>query len=151
MQCTIMTAAALAGILAFFSGVSASPVQAPAAAVEDRSAWMFKYCSDTDLGGKCAQKTDDGNLQVCVTLLLLAVYNIIDVLELGTLSLEDISALAGEPVKSIKTYDHFDCWTYADSGCKGLATRYLPGTHNNPATFKTWRCYSGSGKDQASA
>ncbi|KAK8084082.1 hypothetical protein PG996_002863 [Apiospora saccharicola] len=123
-----MTAAALAGILAFFSGVSASPVQAPAAAVEDRSAWMFKYCSDTDLGGKCAQKTDDGNLQVC----------------------EDISALAGEPVKSIKTYDHFDCWTYANSGCKGLATRYLPGTHNNPATFKTWRCYAGSGKDQAS-
>ncbi|KAK8097431.1 hypothetical protein PG984_016570 [Apiospora sp. TS-2023a] len=126
MQCTIMTSAALAGILAFFSGVNASPVQAPAAAVEDRSAWMFKYCSETDLGGKCAQKTDDGNLQ-------------------------DLSAMAGEPVKSIKTYDHFDCWTYADSGCKGLATRYTPGTHNNPATFKTWRCYTGSGKDHASA
>lgn len=65
VQCTVMAATALVGVLAVVSGVNASPVQAPAAAVEDRTAWMFKYCTETDLGGKCAQKADDGNLSVC--------------------------------------------------------------------------------------
>lgn len=66
MQCTVMTTTALAGILALASGAMASPVQAaPAAAVKDRTAWMFKYCTESDLGGKCAQKSDDGNLSVC--------------------------------------------------------------------------------------
>ncbi|KAK7923642.1 hypothetical protein PG985_007713 [Apiospora marii] len=131
MQCTIMTATALAGILAFVSGVNASPVQAqaPAVAVEDRTAWMFKYCTETGLGGKCAQKADDGNLSVC----------------------EDLSALGGEPAKSIQTYSNFDCWTYANANCGGLATRYIPGTYNNPSSFKTWRCYAGSSRDHASA
>ncbi|KAK8087625.1 hypothetical protein PG997_002586 [Apiospora hydei] len=83
------------------------------------------YCDATGLGGSCAKKSDDGNLQVC----------------------EDLTALGGSEVKSVKTFSGFDCWTYADSGCTGLATRYLPGTYNNPKTFKTWRCYTGSGKD----
>ncbi|KAK8043866.1 hypothetical protein PG994_012704 [Apiospora phragmitis] len=109
MQCSIM----IATIAALALGATASPVQAPAA-------WMFKYCDDTGLGGKCAEKTDSGNLQVC----------------------EDLTALSGATPKSIKTYSGFDCWTYKDANCNGLAARYVVGTYDNPAAFKTWRCYS---------
>ncbi|KAK8054861.1 hypothetical protein PG993_000088 [Apiospora rasikravindrae] len=114
----------LSTLLALALGVAASPV-APRSELAAKSAWMFQYCDDTGLGGSCAKKSDDGNLQVC----------------------EDLSALAGNEVKSIKTFGGFDCWTYADANCNGLATRYVPGTYNNPKAFKTWRCYTGSGLD----
>ncbi|KAK8875244.1 hypothetical protein PGQ11_005758 [Apiospora arundinis] len=112
-------------------GVTASPVfgtanKAPAS-VEDRAAWMFEYCDGTGLSGSCHQKSSDGNLNIC----------------------EDIAAAGGAEIKSIKTFSGFDCWTYKDSGCNGLATRYVAGTYNNPAAFKTWRCYQGSGSPSA--
>ncbi|KAK8096149.1 hypothetical protein PG999_014171 [Apiospora kogelbergensis] len=122
MQFTTILSTATVGLLSLALGATASPVGQPAAAaaVEARSAWMFEYCDGTGLSGSCHQKSDDGNVQVC----------------------QDIAAAGGAQIKSVKTFSGFDCWTYKDSGCTGLATRYVKGTYDNPAAFKTWRCYT---------
>jgi len=63
MQFMTIVSTAVVGLVSL---ANASPV-AKAAAVEDRSAYMFEYCTDTGLGGSCWNKVDDGNLNVCGT------------------------------------------------------------------------------------